>query len=224
MGVHTRTVGFYEVPAHTWPRVVLLKCDCNLFCTKGIFTNVTALDSLTRLAVKLFCNCPVEWDQSTSHNQCVVLATSSRICFSWVKGWLHLPIWDRAAWHHSLQRPAQPPKWCWFNLWIGLLSAKYDVPQCGMTDPHGENPEAVPWTLFKNLGGVTDKVPSDRRPQGFHFTVKELHLYKYFGGSSLHNTHWHMRRAIRSERQRPKWTGLSGVRLLTIFSPWRSER
>ena len=155
----------------------------------------------------------VLWNEINPHNQCVVWLLRQESGFSWVKGWLHLSIWDRTAWHHSLQRPAQP-KWCWFNLWIGLLSAKYDVPQCGMTDPHGENPEAVPWTLFKNLGGVnwrTDKVPSDRRPQGFHFRVKELHFrpYKYFGGSSLYNTHWHMARAIRSERQRPKWTGLS---------------
>ena len=40
----------------------------------------------------------VLWNEINPHNQCFVFATSSRICFSWVKGWLHLPIWDRAAW------------------------------------------------------------------------------------------------------------------------------
>ena len=42
----------------------------------------------------------------------------------------------------ALQRPARA-EGCWFNLLIGLLSAMYDVPQCGMTYPHGENPGAV---------------------------------------------------------------------------------
>ena len=41
--------------------------------------------------------------------------------FSWVKGLLHLPIWDRAAWHHPLHLPA-PAKRCWLKLRIGKLS------------------------------------------------------------------------------------------------------
>ena len=40
----------------------------------------------------------VLWNEINPHNQCFVFATWSRICFSWVKGLLHLPIWDRAAW------------------------------------------------------------------------------------------------------------------------------
>ena len=55
---------------------------------------------------------------------------------------MHLPISDRPDGHHSLQRPARTKR-CWFNLLIGLLSAKHHVPHCGMTDPHGENPGAV---------------------------------------------------------------------------------
>ena len=77
-----------------------------------------------------------------SHSHPCVPATSSGVCFSWVKSWLHLPISDRPDGHHSLQRPARTQR-CWFNLLIGLLSAKHHIPHCGMTDPHGENPGAV---------------------------------------------------------------------------------
>ena len=38
-----------------------------------------------------------------------------------------------------LQCPARAER-CWFNLLIGLLSAKHSIPQSGMTNPHGENP------------------------------------------------------------------------------------
>ena len=135
---------------------------------KGIFTiavtivtvmaTLLALDSLTRFAGKLLfvatvCNCHLEWYQSistVSTKQVRTSVTLIHLClllrqesvFWNNKSWLHLPIWDRAAWHLSLQRPARTRR-CWFNLLIGLLSAKHHVEHFGMTDPHGENPGAV---------------------------------------------------------------------------------
>ena len=78
--------------------------------------------------------------KSHSHPCVPLLGQESRFWNN--KNGQHLPIWDRAAWHHSLHHPAGAKR-CWFNLLIELMSARHDRPQCSMTNPQSENPGAV---------------------------------------------------------------------------------
>ena len=113
-----------------------------------------------RSAGKHFCNCCLEWDQSTVQNKCVQASFSSMCARFFVKS-LAFETRKTGSTCRSvtvqrdvipLQRPARAKR-CWFNFLIGLLSAKHDIPHCGMTNPNGEksrsclHPTRGCWTL-----------------------------------------------------------------------------
>ena len=54
-----------------------------------------------------------------------------------------------ASWHHPLQFPARAKR-CWWKQFIGILNAEHGVPQCGVTNFHGEIQD-----LFPSCTGTT---------------------------------------------------------------------